>query len=196
MSQAVHSGRRGEIHLHTHNTTTRATKRARHAATKGAIQKEQTILAFLARQQIDFVPQVTERTEDSFTYEWIEGRHFKEVFNQADSATQRQLVLWLLERAYQLDIVGVVHGELIKPHTNILVTNRTGNPIVVIDFERGSLHDYSGKNMRSLAQWLQSQGFLSRKECISLRGLTTEHIRTRLHATLTRNDVPLKSIFP
>ena len=98
------------------------------------------------------------------------------------SQTKRKCILSLLQRAYQLDRVWVVHGEFIRPYTNILVNEDKvletweGNSIFVIDFERGKVGDYSGKNMRSLSQWFLAQWYITILDCKKLGKMEREEM--------------------
>ncbi len=165
MSIVIAQGRRGEITLDTINGIQIATKRARNSFAKWAILKEQDILRFLNEQKVVFVPQLHERGDDWFSYIWIEGIHFRDAYKQSGEAERVVLARALLERAYQLDSIGVVHGELSLPHSNVLVNRSLEQPVFLIDFERWTLRDFSGKNMKGLAQRLRSEWYITMEEC-------------------------------
>ncbi len=93
-------------------------------------------MRFLNEQKVAFVPQLRERGDDWFSYIWIEGIHFRDAYKQSGEAERVVLARALLERAYQLDSIGVVHGELSLPHSNVLVNRSLEQPVFLIDFER------------------------------------------------------------
>ncbi|USN54992.1 MAG: hypothetical protein H6765_11240 [Candidatus Peribacteria bacterium] len=124
----------------------------------------------LNHKQVNFVPQILSNNVDSFSYRWITAEHFASVWKKADTHEKLSLAQQLLDKAYILDQLGIVHGELIRPTKNVLVDN-TGK-IWIIDFERGRFGDKSGKNMRSLSQRLLSQNYLSLDQCVYLGTLS------------------------
>jgi len=168
MTELIAQGRRGEITLSTIKGVKIATKRARNKHTKWAIIKEQEILRYLNEQKISFVPQLKEIGDWQFSYDWIEGIHFRDAYKQSQWVHKTALVRWLIQRAYELDEIGVIHGELGKPHTNVLVNKSHDQPIYIIDFERGSLRDFSWKNLIALAQRLRTEGYLTMQETKTL----------------------------
>lgn len=188
MSQLIAQGRRGTITLTTDDTYRTATKTARTPAAKGAITKEQEILRYLQAQKIDFVPQLQESGDDWFSYPRIEWVHFQDAYKHASPNLKKKLIDYLLERAYQLDKIGVVHGELNTPTTNVLVDLTQAQPIFLIDFERGMLRDFSGKNMRSLAQWMRSEGYITMSVCKQLGDLSIEEIFSVLHRAISSSS--------
>jgi len=105
--------------------------------------KEVDILKYLENQEIDFVPQVLDSGDGWFSYEWIEGEHFRDMreYSSPSSSSSKgghlrsQLALRLLSCAYKLDQLGVIHGELLRPWTNVLVDE--DQKVWILDFERG-----------------------------------------------------------
>lgn len=130
-------------------------------------------MRYLESKGIDFVPKVIDSDDGWFSYEWIQGEHFRDVWKNASredkspptplweggACEERILALLLLECAYSLDKVGVIHGELLRPTKNVLVSPIDNMSIAIIDFERGKMGDFSGKNMKHVAQWFASEGF-------------------------------------
>lgn len=183
-----------------------ATKSAKDNTKVWAINKEIQILHYLQEQWIDFVPQIIDSWDGWFSYEWREGEHFKTEMRNQKWELRKKLIVQLLERAYQLDNVGVVHGEFIRPFTNILVwsqmksmksdeekkliedENDLENIIYVIDFERGKMGDFSGKNMRSFSQRLLAEWYLSLEECKRVGKMEREEIYQFLHNKLIMNN--------
>lgn len=57
------------------------------------------------------------------------------------------LINEFIDKAYELDRLGIIHGELDRPMSNILVNEdalRAHTPCIsFIDFERGYWQDYS-----------------------------------------------------
>lgn len=199
----TYEGWRGVVEVEEKEGKKVATKSAKDNTKKWALNKEIQILSYLAQQGIDFVPQILDSWDGWFSYERIEGEHFKKEIRNATKGSPDQvekywklrgerLVLWLLERAYQLDCVGVVHGEFIRPFTNILVWNQMGK-IYIIDFERGKLWDFSGKNMRSLSQWLLAEWWITLSDCKSLgkreRKEMYQYISSKLKATSWKSQI-------
>lgn len=93
----------------------------------------------------------------------------------------------LIDAAYELDKHGVVHGELHRPMSNVRVhllsrdttsakdtkevtktaikTTKDSDDkyeykITILDFERGTMGDDSGRNMRAIAQWMLTEKML------------------------------------
>lgn len=161
MSICVAHGWRGEIWIEIEDGVKIATKKALDASKIWSIHREIQILRFLQHKWCDFVPQLRDIYHDKFTYMRIEGKHFEDVYMQSKKQNEKtcELLLNLLERAYQLDVLWVIHGEFLRPFKNMIVSGDLSDTytIYIIDFERGTLRDDSGKNMRHLAQWLHSE---------------------------------------
>jgi lipoprotein signal peptidase len=135
-------------------------------------------LTRLNSEHILFTPQLIDSGDGRFSYERIEWEHFKDVYGRSSFEEKRQLVLRLLDRAYALDNIWIIHGELIRPFTNILVTPE--QDISIIDFERGAFGDTSGKNMRSLSQWLLWESWITLKDAKHLWTIESNTIYTYL----------------
>jgi len=167
-------GRRWVITLKHHEGKKIATKSAKDTSKKGAINKEQQILMHLQTAKIWFTPQLIDSWDGWFSYDRIEGEHFKTAYARASMIHKKTLVLKLLERAYTLDTLWIVHGEFIRPFTNMLV-NQQGE-ISIIDFERWWFGDKSGKNMRSLSQWLLGEQWIRLQDAKQLWTLDADAI--------------------
>jgi len=180
MQKRISSWRRGEIFLEEIDWKKIATKKALDETKKAAINKEFQILSKLNDLWISFVPQVISSWDGFFSYEFIEGCHFKKFFeSQYNYNNKKRLALLLLEKVYELDKTWVVHWELIRPYTNVLVSDKVKGErwklkgesdklddfkISIIDFERWLVWDFSWKNMRSYMQWLRNNWFLSMEQ--------------------------------
>jgi len=83
---------------------------------------------------------VCARGEGWFSYERLTGEHFETVYASANDAQKQHLIKELLEKSYQLDTVGVVHGELARPTKNVLINTekllQNKACLAIIDFER------------------------------------------------------------
>ena len=161
-----------------------ATKSARRATQKAIIQREAILLEKLCTEGIDFVPRIISRSEDGFSYEWIVGEHFHQLFAIAPEDVRQTYISQLLSYCFRLDRLGVVHGELDDPRTNLLIDAE--KKIWILDFERGALQDFSGKNLRHIAQWLYREGYITLGVLKSLKDRSTDDIYTLLVATVRR----------
>lgn len=194
MSIRVAHGRRGEIWIDIQDGRKIATKKALDASKVWSIHREIQILTYLQSCWCDFVPQISSKTHDSFTYPWIQGEHFQTVYDRQDiDEVKRVLLQKLLTRAYQLDQYWVVHGEFLRPFKNMIVYSDGDQDgmdiyadalIYIIDFERGTLRDESGKNMRHLAQWLHSEGWIELELLKTLWSYSRDRIYMMLNKAL------------
>lgn len=161
--------RRGVVDVDTTTTPWIATKKAQDHHRHGALQKEKDILEKLHTCGVTYVPEVLAHGDGWFRYTWIVGDAFDDVFPIQDTPTQQRLIKEFIQKAYQLDQLGIVHGELDHPMSNILVDTQllaAGKPaLFFIDFERGHWHDFSGKNLRHVMQWLHRIGSISMDQC-------------------------------
>lgn len=165
-----------------------ATKKAKHKSVKWAILKERTILQYLTKHWIAFTPKVISHTDDSFSYERIEWIHFHTAYKHADKNQKIKLILNLLEKAYHLDLAWVVHWEMKRPLKNMIVSPWW--EVSIIDFERGEFNDFSGKNIRSLAQRLSSQWYLSVDQCKALGTMTLKIVYETVSNALRKQWKP------
>lgn len=180
------------IHVNEHQGKLLATKSPKSPETAWALKKEIQLLQYLKKHTITFVPQIECVDGSSFTYPWISWVHFKDAYASATAQTKKCLILKLLDRAYALDCVWVIHGELIRPFTNVLVSSSSlddqdlcHGEIFIIDFERGSLGDTSGKNMRSFSQRLLAEEYIGLEQVKSLWRLSRDEIYNSLKNMLT-----------
>ncbi len=194
MNEIIAQGRRGKISLATEGWKAIATKEALYPWTKAAINKEHDILRFLQRAKIDFIPDVVDGGDGWFSYTWIEGEVFSKVFKTASLDKKNQLLHSLLDKAYELDKLWVIHGELLRPHTNVLIKNNSQSSnaeIIIIDFERGFFGDFTWKNMRSLAQFLLNEQYITLESCKSLGNMTPEQIYGFLKSSVQKSSEAL-----
>ena len=210
MKTKIAHGRRWEIWREEVDGRFVATKQALDESKRWAIRRETEILRYMNLREIDFVPVVLDAGEGRFSYEWIEGEHFWSEFrkNVMNGKQRRQLALALFECASKLDQVGVVHGELARPTKNVLVGRMLPHEpspltpptplsplpegkairgeldphfkVFIIDFERGKRGDFSGKNMKHVAQWMARQWLLDLEVVKSLGQMTREEIYERV----------------
>lgn len=152
-------GRRGSISIDKTSAPRQATKQGRHDSLKGTIHKESLILQKLMHAHIDFTPRLIASWVGRFRYERIHWEHFDKVYTGAASAQKKHLANQLVDAAYALDKLWIIHGELDDPRTNVLVD--THQKVRIIDFDRGKVADFSGKNLRHVAQRLYRTGHLS-----------------------------------
>lgn len=161
--------RRGVVEVDTQQTPRKATKKALDKHRHGAIKKEADILTKLNSAGITFVPQLQERGEWWFSYTRITWEAFDKVFDNQHEENKQQLITEFINKAYELDCLGIVHGELDRPMNNILVNteklSKKEPAIAFIDFERGSRQDFSGKNLRHVTQRLHRIGLVSLEQC-------------------------------
>ncbi len=202
MKKLVAKGWRWEIWLEVKNNQKIATKQSVSEWKKGTLLKEVDILRYLEKQWIDFVPKVLESGDGWFSYEWIEGEHFEKEYRMQNTETRKKLAVKLLDRAYELDRVGVIHGELLRPWTNVLVVEKKEkgkrkqdvasdkNNVYILDLERGEMGDYSGKNMKHVAQRLAREWYMGVDEVKSLWALTADEIYVRITDILSTSSDP------
>ncbi len=171
---------RGIIYIEEKDGKKILTKKAKDKSKKWSIKKEIKILKKLNRKWLDFVPYVLEEWEDFFQYEYIDGDHFKKVFEDASYKKQLRLVSKLIEKTYQLDKMWVYHWEMSKPYTNILVTDK--EDIYIIDFERGGFMYGNQSNLRDLAQFIYRNKLISYKIVRKIWDLD----RDKIYKILTR----------
>lgn len=200
MKKLVAKGWRWEIWVKVKNNQKIATKQSVSEWKKGTLLKEVDILRYLEKQWIDFVPKVLGTGDGWFSYEWIEGEHFEKEYRMQNTETRKQLAVKLLKRAYELDKVWVIHGELLRPWTNVLVVEKKEkwkrkqdvgsdkNNVYILDLERGEMGDYSGKNMKHVAQRLAREWYMGVDEVKSLWALTADEIYTRIWWVLDQAD--------
>ncbi len=151
--ELVAKWRRWEIRLSESTWEKIAMKKALSDETKWAIDKESSLLFSLNSAWIAFVPQLVDSWSWWFSYKRLVWNHFKNVYAGEDKMWQEALQLQLLSCAYELDKVGIVHWELLRPWTNVLVF-ADKKSLSIIDFERWHRWDTTWKNMKHVAQRL------------------------------------------
>jgi lipoprotein signal peptidase/predicted Ser/Thr protein kinase len=158
------------------------TKSALTANVKWAIKKEILLLQKLNTAGIDWVPQITSVLDNWFEYVWIVGDHFKTIYSNSTKPRQLLLAKRLLYCAYQLDQLWVIHGELHRPTKNVLVWDN--DRVFILDFERGALNDYSGKNMKAVGQWLSRVWYIGIESLKNLSWKSLDSIYQELLDTI------------
>lgn len=150
--------RRWEVYIYEKWNKKIAKKIALDQTKKASILKEIDIIKKLNNNWIKFVPQIESIWENYFEYQYIEGESFDKIFDKSTNFKKKKLIKSLLQKIYILDKLWVIHGEMIRPFSNILVDKK--NNINIIDFERWTIWDFTWKNMRSFSQWLKNQKYL------------------------------------
>jgi len=192
--------RRGLVEIDTSSTPRIATKKALDKHRHGALQKEADILKKLNEQGITYVPEILERGDGWFSYPRIPGESFDKVFVKQSATNKSRLMHELVDKAYQLDTLGIIHGELDKPMSNVLVNKllleQQQACIFIIDFERGYRQDYSGKNLRHVTQWLHRIGIVSRDQCKTFWTYPVDTLYYKLKTMINKNkNTPFLSWF-
>ncbi len=126
-----------------------------------AINKEARILEALKGKK-EF-PQILERGNGYFVYEFIEGVPFR---NVKDKKVIKEVLKRLIDIARFLDILGINHGELNNIEKNVLVNIKDINiSVYLLDFDRGNFSKKT-HNVSQLIQVLRRYGILSLEEAI------------------------------
>lgn len=105
-------------------------------------------MAHLDQFALRFRPRLAHRRDDGFVYHRVEGTELQVLRDDMDLSQRQDIIAQLLDVALQLDQLGVVHGELQRPTSNVLVQD--DGRLMLLDFERGTLGDYSGKNLKAI----------------------------------------------
>lgn len=187
--EVLASWRRWIVYLEIIDNKKYCIKKALDESKKAAINKEIIILQKLEKHTLNFVPKIVEYGDGWFKYEYIPGMSFDKVIANANSIMRLKLVSQLLEKCYLLDKIWVIHWELIRPYSNVLVNN---SEIYIIDFERGVVGDFSGRNIRSYSQWLTSNWFLNlsfTKSLWSLSNVDTMYNLVKLKLANTNQSI-------
>ncbi len=191
------SWRRGVVDVDTTQIPRIATKKSTDHTRFAMIHKEADLIKKLNDHALHFVPQLIDKGEWRFSYFWLEWDRFDKIY----ATCTKQQKIWLnnelLDKAYQLDILWVVHGELDNPMSNILVDQKrlqSNKPCIsIIDFERGHRNDTSGKNCKHVMQWLQRQWFVSIEQCKNRWQQDCKTLYTHLKQTITMSPAQAKS---
>jgi len=127
-----------------------------------AINKEGNILEAL-RGKKEF-PQIIEKGEGYFIYEFIEGEPFKKI---KEKDIIKEVFKKLTDICLFLDRSGINHGELNNIEKNVLVNMRENKvEVYLLDFDRGG---FSRKthNLSQFIQVLRKHGILSLEEAVT-----------------------------
>lgn len=181
---------RGEIFLIEENWKKVVLKKALSKEKYSAINREIQILQKLKVSEITFVPKIIESWDWWFKMNYIEWTHFDKFVESSDTIDMMKAWLQLLNHCFILDKLWVVHWELTKPFSNIIV-DVDGN-VFILDFERWKLWDFSWKNLRSYAQWLKSRGFLTISDLKKIGEIDNpsdiyDDIKTKIKLNLEKN---------
>lgn len=191
----VAEGWRGVVYRKTRNGIVYAEKRAKTPAVYGALAKEAILLEKLTKAKVSCVPAYIGSGEWRLESERREGEGFDKLWEQAADRWRRILTQHLIDAAYELDRHGVIHGELHRPMSNVrvqLVSDDTKPKkdtheyrITILDFERGTMGDDSGRNMRAIAQWMLTEKLLQVEDLKRLGTMTREEIYEFLSSLYT-----------
>lgn len=176
--EKVAEGRRGEVYRKEIDGKVYAEKRAKSPLAFGALEKEALLLQKLTQAGVSAVPAYVDSGSGWLCSERRDGDSFHKVWSKQDTSTKKDLARKLLRAAYDLDICGIIHGELHRPMANVRV-DTLGN-LTILDFERWTLWDSSGKNMRAVAQWLLREKLISMDILIWLWKKSRQDIYTTL----------------
>jgi predicted Ser/Thr protein kinase/lipoprotein signal peptidase len=175
----ITQGWRGKIYQYTKEWIRYARKEPRFSYTAWAIEKESVILHHLSQFTLPFLAIFEWRDEKWFTYQWIDGRPLDTIWSTVDEIKHYHYIRQLLQIAYKLDQLGVVHGEMQRPMKNILI--KDDDSVMIVDFDRWTLWDYSWKNMKAIGQWVVSLWIITVDE---LRTVTVKKEITSIYNTL------------
>ena len=153
-------GWRGLIYTAIWNGQRVSIKVARSAEKLEALKKEIKILQKLKGKK--GFPQILFWGEDFFVYSYIEGIPFGKIQEGTDD--RKQVLKEVLKLAYELDLLGVDHGELTRIDKNVLVGER--GEVYLLDFERGR-EKGKKRNVTQFLQVLRREGFLSHEEAVN-----------------------------
>ncbi len=198
----VAEGRRGVVYRKTRNGAVYAEKRAKTPAVYGALAKEAILLEKLTNANVTCVPTYIGSGEWRLESEWREWEGFDKVREDTAEEWRHILTQNLIDAAYELDKQGVIHGELHRPMSNVRVQLMESNStlsakttkgadgryeykITILDFERGTMGDDSGRNMRAIAQWMLTEKMLQVGDLKRLWTMTREEIYMFLSSLYT-----------
>lgn len=164
-----------------------ATKSALTSNVKWAIKKEIFLLQKLNDHWINRVPQITTIFDDWFEYMWIVWEHFESIYSWSDLKRQHTLTMHLLNCAYKLDQLWIIHGELHRPTKNVLVWN--DDTVYILDFERWYFGDTSWKNMKAVWQRMARVWYVGIDVLQSLNGKSIDKIFALLSWHISNRSV-------
>jgi putative serine/threonine protein kinase len=126
-----------------------------------AIRKEAKILKALRGR--GGYPQLLASGDDFLVYEFIRGKTLREA--NLDPEERRRVYRILLERAFELDNLGINRDEFAYVDKNVILGE--DGEVYVIDFDRGNFKRRPS-NLTQFLQLLVREGFLGREEAIEL----------------------------
>ncbi len=138
-----------------------AVKVAGRPETVEAVRKEAEILRVLKGRK--GYPQILFTGDDFFLYEFIRGKTLKEAGLSREK--KKEVYRTLLERAYELDTLGIKRDEFDYVEKNVILGE--DGEVYVIDFDRG-VFSKRPSNLTQFLQLLVREGFLTRGEAIDL----------------------------
>ncbi len=159
MDNIIWQWRRWEVTMIEEEWIKYAIKKYLSDETKAAINKESQIIEKINNEWLNFVPKIVDKWDWWFKYYYIEWEDFNDVYDTSEDNVKNKLILELLERCYDLDKIWVVHWELHRPFSNVLVNEKF--KVFIIDFDRWWFWEFNWKNLRSYAQWLKNKDYLS-----------------------------------
>jgi putative serine/threonine protein kinase len=114
---------------------------------------------------INISPQVYSYDNLFIAMEYIKGRHLDEALDSCSNTAKTILVMRrLLWKAFLLDILGISHNELARPHRQVIVEDNTLEPYI-IDFESATV-SRRPSNLTQLVGGILRSKVLSRKICV------------------------------
>ena len=133
---------------------------------KNAARKEAYFLSYLNKYRLGPKLYFYDENKRFLIEEFLEGDFIIDfLLKEEDPAKIREVVLKSLWKAYKMDEVGVVHGQLHLPKRHIIITS--GGPRF-LDFDKGAFSK-KGKNLTQLVQFL----FLNPRSAVRKRVLET-----------------------
>ncbi len=157
----IDEGWRGVIYAGEYKGKKVSLKVAKSEENVKALNKESEILEILKGKR--GFPQLIERGNGYFIYEFIEGVPFK---NVKDKSIVKEVLKRLINIARFLDVSGINHGELNNIEKNVLVNVKDSNiDVYLLDFDRGGFSKKT-HNVSQLIQVLRKHGILSFEETI------------------------------
>jgi putative serine/threonine protein kinase len=130
----------------------------------------------IAASIINISPRVYSYNDLFIVMEYIKGKHLDEALESCSNTARTALVMRrLLWKAFLLDMLGISHNELARPHRQVIVENNTLEPYI-IDFESATV-SRRPSNLTQIVGGILRSKVLSRAICI--KGID-EKIKTLL----------------
>lgn len=146
--------RRGTISTSKIGTITYGKKQAIDTHLISNIQKEIYILKKIKSLCLQRFTNIIDYWTDYFIYQWIEGIHFQDAW-KSKNYSKYHLAAQLINQAEILDKHQILHDELYRPWTNVLVDLEWN--ITIIDFDQWNIYNTTNKNLRHLMQRLHQE---------------------------------------